>query len=354
MRYPARMSEVLALIVAALGAFVLGLGLTRLVMALGFRDAPTEARKIQTHPVPTAGGLGFAAAALVAAFLVSAFVQWRAGPGAGVALGALPFLVLGFVDDRLRLDSMTKLIAMSAFSLAVVLLSGVAPDRMIPAPGAVWLPPTAIAALGSVLWLIVVINAVNFMDGANGLSMGMGAIAALGLSVVAALAGLWDAATLAIALAGALGGFLVWNVPGRLFAGDAGALFTGAILASLSLLIVRARPDWLFVPPIILAPWLVDVVLTVIWRASNGKQIFTAHRDHVYQIAMKAGLKHWQVSAIHAVWAANATALGIVAALAGSWVPLLVFLALYAASAGVQMRVRKSGEKRGLVGKDVA
>jgi UDP-N-acetylmuramyl pentapeptide phosphotransferase/UDP-N-acetylglucosamine-1-phosphate transferase len=348
------MSDITGLVAAALVALVLSVLLTRVVMTLGLTDAPTEARKIQTHPVPTSGGLGFAPAALLAAFLVSAFVLWRAGSSvlAG-ALGALPFLVLGFLDDRLRLDSMTKLIAMVIFSLALV-LAGVSVEFVIPAPGAVWPMPVAIAALGSVLWLVVVINAVNFMDGANGLSMGMGAIASLGLAVVAAMGGMWDVATLLIALSGALAGFLVWNVPGRLFAGDAGALFTGAILAGASLLIVKGRPDWLLVPPTILAPWLVDVLLTLIWRGAKGKPIFSAHRDHVYQIAMKAGLKHSQVSAIHAVWATNAAALGVMAALVGGWAPLAVFTALVVVSGVVHTRVRKSGEKRGLVGKDVA
>lgn len=348
------MNNTLALAVAAFGALVLSFFLTRIVITLGLTDAPTEARKFQAHPVPTSGGLGFAPAALMAAFIVSAFVGWRAGSAVlAAAVGALPFLVLGSIDDRLRLDSMTKLIAMAVFALVLV-LTGVSVELLIPAPGAVWPLPVAIAALGSVLWLVVVTNAVNFMDGANGLSMGMGAIASLGLAVISAMGGIWDVATLLIAVSGALAGFLVWNVPGRLYAGDAGALFTGAILAGASLLIVKARPDWVLVPPIVLAPWLVDVLLTIIWRGAKGKPIFSAHRDHVYQIAMKAGLKHSQVSAIHAVWAANAAALGVMAALVGGWAPLAVFVALIAVSSIVQQRVRRSGEKRGLVGKDVA
>jgi UDP-N-acetylmuramyl pentapeptide phosphotransferase/UDP-N-acetylglucosamine-1-phosphate transferase len=348
------MSDIPALIAVALLALVLSVLLSRAVMTLGLKDAPTEARKIQTQPVPTSGGLGFAPAALMAAFIISAFVLWRAGPSVlAAALGSLPFLALGFLDDRLRLDSMTKLIAMVVFSLGLV-LAGVSVELVIPAPGAVWPLPVAIAALGSVLWLVVVINAVNFMDGANGLSMGMGAIASLGLGVVAAMGGMWDVATLMIALSGALAGFLVWNVPGRLFAGDAGALFTGALLAGASLLIVKGRPDWLLAPPTILSPWLVDVLMTIVWRGAKGKAIFSAHRDHVYQIAMKAGLKHSQVSAIHAVWAANAAALGVMAALVRGWAPLAVFVALTVVSSIVHIRVRKSGEKRGLVGKDVA
>jgi len=257
--------------------------------------------------------------------------------------------VLGLADDRFELRARIKLVAMLAICLAMAAW-GVRADIIEPWPGVAWELPVALSAAGSILWLVVVMNAVNFMDGANGLAMSMGAISALGLLVCGVVAEAPDAAVLAAALAGGLGGFLVWNLSGRLFAGDAGALFVGAMLAGLSLLIVRLRPDWLFVPPILLMPFLSDVLLTIAWRARHGKRLFSAHRDHAYQIAMKAGLKHWQIAAIHAVWTLNAAAMGVVATIAGGYVPLLVFLALLAASAWVHVRVRRSGVKAGLVG----
>jgi UDP-N-acetylmuramyl pentapeptide phosphotransferase/UDP-N-acetylglucosamine-1-phosphate transferase len=344
------------IIAAAFGAFVLGFLLCRLVMALGVKDAPSEARKaaVQKHAVPTAGGVGVAIAALLAAFVVSGFVDWRAAPGTlSAAQGALPFLVLGFVDDRMRLDSMTKLGLMLLFALVLV-LTGVSAELVAFAPGFSLPLPTLVAAFGSMIWIILVVNAVNFMDGANGLSMGMAAIAAAGLAILAAMAGLWDVATLALALAGALGGFLIWNVRGRLFVGDAGALFVGALLASVSLLVVRARPDWVLTPPTVLAPYLVDVILTVLWRARQGKPLFSAHRDHAYQIAMKAGLKHWQVAAIHAVWAVNAAGLGVMAVVVGGWAPLAVFVALILVSSWIHLRIRRMGERNNLVGANIA
>ena len=69
-----------------------------------------------------------------------------------------------------------------------------------------------------------------------------------------------------------------------------GALFVGAALAGLGLELVRQRPDLLLVPPILLLPFLSDVLLTIAWRARHGKKLFVAHRDHSYQIALKAGL----------------------------------------------------------------
>ena len=188
--------------------------------------------------------------------------------------------------------------------------------------------PLAVAITGSVLWLVVVINAVNFMDGANGLAMGMAAIAALGFAICAGFIGAWTLALLSISVAGALAGFLVWNIPGKLFVGDAGAYFTGAILGGLSLEFVRQRPDLLFVPPMLLLPFLSDVLMTLAWRSMHGKKLFVAHRDHTYQIAMKAGLRHWQVALVHAFWALNAAVVGVASTILGGHMPAIAFGAL--------------------------
>ncbi len=166
------------------------------------------------------------------------------------------------------------------------------------------------------------------------------------------IAGEWDIAIMCFALTGALAGFLVWNIPGRLFAGDAGALFTGAMLGALSLLLVQARPDWVWLPPLLLLPILADVLLTLMWRARHRKPLFSAHRDHAYQIALKAGLKHWQVAAIHAVAAVNALAIAVISAIVGGYFPALGFLGMLGASIWVHFKVRRSGVRAGHVGAD--
>lgn len=341
------------LLASSLSAALLGLLLCALVMRLGLKDAPTEARKIQAVPVPTAGGLGFAVAALAAAAGAAVLSGLPISPVTlAVAGGALAAMTLGLADDRWTLPARSKLAAMLAICIAMAAL-GVRADVLAPWPGAMLALPVIVGAAGSMLWLVVVINAVNFMDGANGLAMGMSAIASIGLAVCASVAGAMDVALLAGAFASALAGFLVWNIPGRLFAGDAGALFSGAVLGGLSLLLVKLRPDWLLVPPILLLPFLTDVLLTLLWRAQRGKPLFTAHRDHAYQIAMKAGLKHWQVAAVHAVWSVNAAGIAVMAAIMGGHAPLVAFLGLLVASCWVHLRVRKSGETAGLVGANV-
>ena len=135
--------------------------------------------------------------------------------------------------------------------------------------------------------------------------------------------------------------------------GDTGALFAGALLGGLSLELVRIRPDLLFVPPILLMPYLSDVLLTLIWRARHGKKLFEAHRDHVYQIALKAGLRHWQVAAVHAFLAFNSAVFAVIAALVAGPVPPIAFLVLLALSVWLHIWVRRLGVKAGLVGANI-
>lgn len=345
-------------IIRILLGFVLAVGpsivLCRIVMSLGVVDAPTEARKTQAKPVPTLGGI---AVALSVGLAISVDNELMAGEFDPLLFviggGALGALLVGMVDDILGLRAIIKLVALTAISLGVAWF-GLWPDVIAPWPGLELPLPVWLAIAGAALWLVVVMNAVNFMDGANGLAMGMAAIAAAGYCVVGAILGMWDVAVTAGALTGGLCGFLVWNGSGRLFAGDAGALSVGAVLAGLGLEIVRVRPDLLLVPPMLLLPYLSDVLLTLAWRARHGKKLFAAHRDHAYQIALKAGLKHRQVSSVHAVWALNAAIVAILSALLARQIPIILFVLLLLVSTWLHLKIRRAGVANGLVGKEIA
>ncbi|MEZ5939031.1 MAG: MraY family glycosyltransferase [Hyphomonadaceae bacterium] len=346
--------ELLGVLAAFALAGGLSVALCRLMMSAGVVDAPSEPRKVQTHTVPTSGGTGFGLAALGAFLLCASMFDIAVETPAYIAAGgAMAVLLVGLLDDVADLAPKAKFLLMLAAAAAMATF-GVRTDHVTLWPGESWALLPVAGSLGAVMWFLLVLNAVNFMDGANGLAMGMGAIASLALGACAAFAGRWDLALIALALCGALAGFLVWNVPGKLFAGDAGALFCGALLAGVSLLLVKERPDWLFIPPLILAPFLTDVLLTLVWRIRMGKPFHQPHRDHTYQIAIKARLSHVQVAGIHAVWALNAAAIGTVAAITSSYVPVLAFVAVYLVSAWVHIRVRISGVRAGLVGREIA
>jgi UDP-N-acetylmuramyl pentapeptide phosphotransferase/UDP-N-acetylglucosamine-1-phosphate transferase len=348
------MAEPLRILLAFVLAAAPSLLLCRVVMSMRIMDAPTEARKIQPRAVPTSGGVAVAISTALAVVSITELTDWNLDAVIMVTgAGAVAALLIGLADDILNLRAVVKLLLLVAAVVAVTAF-GARADVLAPWPGAVVELPLALAIAGSMLWLIVVVNAVNFMDGANGLAMGMAAIAALGLSVCGAVAGAWSIALLAGALAGALAGFLVWNVPGKLFVGDAGAYFAGTVLGGLGLELVRVRPDLLFVPPMLLLPFLSDVLLTLAWRSKHGKKLFVAHRDHAYQIAMKANLKHWQVAMIHAVWAVNAAVLAVMSTMLGKQTPVIAFVLLLAVSTWVHWKVRRSGVQAGLVGADIA
>lgn len=347
------MNEPVRILLAFVLAAIPSLILCRVVMALKVMDAPTEARKIQKAPVPSAGGLGIAAATALSILAISAFTGWPLNEAVLIAsAGGLAAMALGLADDTLHIPAVARLILMLAIALAIT-AAGMRTDTIEFWPGLGVELPVVLGVAGSMLWLVVVINAVNFMDGANGVSMGMAAVAAAGLAISAGFIGAWNVALLSGALSGAIAGFLVWNVAGRLFVGDTGALGVGAILGALSLELVRLRPDLILLPPILLMPFLSDVLLTLAWRAKHKKSFFTAHRDHAYQIAMKAGLKHWQIAAIHAVWALNAAVIGIVAAITGGQVATIAFIVLLAISIWIHWWIRRSGVRAGLVGANI-
>ena len=347
------MAEPIRILLAFLLAALPSLVLCRVMMSVRIMDAPTEARKIQPHAVPTSGGVAVAIAAWLAVVAMTELTDWNLDAVLFVVGGGgIAALLVGLADDILNLRALVKLLLLVAVTAAIAGF-GVRADVLAPWPGASFALPLAIAIAGSMAWLLVVLNAVNFMDGANGVAMGMAAIAALGLAICGAIVGAWTLALLAGALAGALAGFLVWNLPGKLFVGDAGAFFAAAILGGLGLELVRQRPDLLFVPPMLLLPFLSDVLLTLAWRARHGKKLFAAHRDHTYQIAMKAGLKHWQVALVHAVWAGNAAVFAVIATMLGREAPAVAFLLLLLVSTWIHWRVRRSGVSAGLVGANI-
>jgi len=209
--------------------------LCRLVMAFAPKDAPDGGRKTQSFAVPTSGGLAIAAAILI---------SW---------LGLLTL----------------------------------APDIALPVADAYFPIATWLGIGGTALWFFVFMNATNFMDGSNGLAMGTLAIMVGGVSIH--LYGhdqFQDLSVLGILMVAAILGFLFWNLQGKLYAGDAGSLFGGAVFASLG--IYAAQDGNIWFPATLALPFLVDVFMTLIWRAQRGHNLLTPHRHHAYQLFIRA------------------------------------------------------------------
>lgn len=269
-------------LVDLLVAASLSMCLCGLSSRLGVRDAPDGRRKLQVRPVATAGGLGVAATLLVG-LAVTAHRGEATHLMALALVPALAALLVGLADDARGLSARPKLVLLAVVAAAAAVL-GVHVGSPSQAP-----VPVALVLGGSALWLFVMMNAVNFIDGANGLAMGCALVQVLALSGLGLPVG-W--------FAPALAGFLVWNLSGRLYAGDTGALFVGGLLAGLGALGVREGLFTVWIPPLLALPVLADVFLTLAWRAWRGAQLLEAHREHAYQLLIRAGWSHLTVSAL--------------------------------------------------------
>lgn len=294
---------------ALLAAFVLALGLCWLVIRLGVKDAPDGARKDQPRPVATLGGLAIAGAHLLVALLLMELqppprLTWGNGrwaPGSIASywpfIPAMGVLLIGMLDDLRPVPASVRLIGLAAICLATCAVAVRLGYFDLPdLPG--WMLAGLVA--GGALYMFVLLNATNFMDGSNGLAMGCAAI------MLAVLA--WLVALPVWILVAAIAGFLVFNIAGVLYAGDGGALYAGFCIAALGLLgTSRAYSIW--IPPLIALPFLTDVFMTLIWRARRGQNLMQAHRDHAYQLFLRAGWGHLQVAALW--WAMTAACGGL-------------------------------------------
>jgi len=333
------------LLVAGLAALAVAAAATRAAIASGPADAP-KSRGLHHRTTPSGGGaailLGFGAGALVFA-LQTRFVG---GPAAAAAIVLSVLMgLLGAADDVLDLPARFKLLTQSGLALAFCIASARV-ERLSTPLGALTLGPV-VGVVGSTLWIIVVSNAVNFMDGANGLAPGAVVLALAGLGLAGVQHGAVAAGSLALIGAAAGLGFLPWNLPGgRIFQGDAGALFSSTLFAALALVACGPTGEGavsVWFGPTALLPLLTDVFLTLLARARRGARLLDAHREHLFQRWLLAK------SATHAalslrVWGMTglSTGLALVIEAAPVWSRSLLFAAGLAASVWAWRRIDRS------------
>ena len=291
-------------IAGAVIAFVVGVLATRIAEIVARRrallDVPNE-RSSHLVPTPRIGGLGIIAGTLVG----WGFIQGPSDPtGLVIVAASLVLAAVGLLDDLRHTSVATKYLAQLGTAAVAAVAIGPRLDIEVASFG-VTLDGIPAIVLATV-WLTAIINAFNFMDGIDGLIGSVGAITGMvGLGLVVP-----EAQPLLIAVAAACVGFLVWNqAPASIFMGDVGSQFLGLVVGAG--LLRQGSGTVALVPIVILvAPLLLDTSITLIRRAREGKNLFAAHREHLYQRLVTAGRSHREVAAGYAV----ATALaGLVA-----------------------------------------
>ncbi len=285
-------------------AFFASLAVAGFMCAAGLGDA-SDGRSAHNGIVPTSGGVGFIASfGLALCGLALLFPNLALSRGFAPVM-ALVFAVglLGLVDDVLTLGPKLKFGIMLVICGAAVSSIG-APESLPFLNAPIKLAPV-VGFVGAMLWIFVVMNAVNFMDGANGM---------MSLSLVIANfalfgAGLIGGSPTTLLLSGlsmmAILGFLPYNLrqKARVFSGDVGSLSLAFIFAVTVLFLVAETPDKTLhlIGPVLILPILADVLLTLIRRVRNRENILQSHNTHLYQRIIQSGRSHLAVSGFYAL-----------------------------------------------------
>lgn len=293
-----------------------------LAMRLGLVDTPDGERKIHDRPVPTTGGLAVFLALFLALGLVGALpASWLGRLGFDATqyqwllLAATVIVTVGVLDDCGYLRGRHKLLGQIG-AIGVVLASGTV-VREVHVFG--WTMELGLLAMPfTAFWLLGAINSLNLIDGMDGLLTSMGLILALAIAAMALIGGQMATACVAVALAGALLGFLRFNFPpASVFLGDSGSMLIGLVIGVLAIRSSLKGPATvaLTAPIAILAIPIFDTAAAITRRKLTGRSIYTTDRGHLHHCLLGRGLTSRRVLlCITAV--CSTTALGALASLA--------------------------------------
>jgi UDP-GlcNAc:undecaprenyl-phosphate GlcNAc-1-phosphate transferase len=346
------MTDPMLLPILGLGAvsfvisFIGTMVMIRVAPGIGFVDRPGT-RKIHSNPKPLGGGVAIFVAFVAPLVLMLGAVHlhllpldrpnWTNYAGGVVKqtplaltliFGLIVIHCMGLLDDRKALGPYVKLVVQLAVALMIV---APFPDvRALTALG------TAPSILLTVLWITAITNAFNFLDNMDGLSSGVAAVCTTAFLITAILIQQWFvAATLALLL-GALLGFLCWNFPpAKIFMGDSGSLVIGFVLGAMTIRTTylpkgeNLGAGWysVFVPVIVLALPLYDLIVVSIIRIARGKSPFVGDTNHFSHRLVARGMsRRTAVLCLYLITAATAVAAIVLPHLRSQFLAILIFV----------------------------
>ena len=291
---------VLAWLVAGLTSFLCTPLAKRLAEKIGAIDVPKDARRMHKKPIPRLGGfaifLGFFISTMVFTFN---FINLKLY---GVLLGAMVIVALGMADDVLALKAKYKFVVQMV-AVVIPVACGVRiewfPNFFGDTP---YIPlPLWWSVAVSIIWLLAILNAVNIIDGLDGLACGVSTIMTISCTAILILLQSPQVAIIAAALAGACMGFLPYNVnPAKMFMGDTGAMFIGYSLACLSIIgLFKAYAIVAFFVPVLLylLP-IFDLLFAAVRRVLTGHSPMQADKSHLHHKLIAIGFSQKQAVAI--------------------------------------------------------
>ncbi len=324
--------QVLTVLVAVVAAAVISFVLTPLVKALairfGFVDIPKDERRMHQKPIPTIGGVAIFTAFLLV-FLIMCDLNQEL---LGMLLGSLIIVIMGIIDDKYDLDAKLKFV-IQIIAAAIPVSMGCQIEFICNPIG---IGPTYIG-LGllsvpiTVIWIVAITNAVNFIDGLDGLSVGVCGISALSMGIIALAMGQSTEGLILGILLGACLGFLPYNFnPAQIFMGDTGATFLGFMLSCMSIsgLFKLYAVISFAVPLLVLGVPLFDICFAFIRRLWHHVSPMHADRSHIHHRLIDSGFNQRQSVMILYSAASLMGILAVVFAASGIGKTLMVLLAV--------------------------
>ncbi len=313
----------------------------KLAFLIGATDRPSQ-RKVHQFVMPRLGGL-----AIYLSFLLGIFIMKPLSPNSyAILLGSAIMVLIGFFDDLFELSARLKLMGQLAAAVSVVLLGDVQVMFLN-------LPFGARVEFGyfsipfTIFWIIGITNAINLIDGLDGLAAGVSSIALITISGMAILmSNIYVVMVSSILLASTLG-FLIYNFhPAKIFMGDTGALFLGFMISVLSLLGYKNVTFISFiVPVIILGVPISDTFFAILRRVINKKPLSAPDKSHLHHCMLRLGFTHRQTVLIIYAMAAFFGLAAVIYSQAKLWGSFLLI--------GVLILIMEFiAEKVGLIGKD--
>jgi UDP-GlcNAc:undecaprenyl-phosphate GlcNAc-1-phosphate transferase len=351
---------VLAFVVAGAIAAVLTPLAARLARMIGAVDAPRE-RGLAARETPLLGGLAILAAVLIcAAIWMPHSIRLPLTPHSGGATshvstlglmaGAVLIALVGALDDVFDLPPVVKLLGQVTAAIIAVKAGAVVTDVTIPFVGALQFPNAG--GTLTVIWLVALMNVINFSDGVDGLAAGLTAIDGIAFTVIAFSLHVSGAAVLAALTAGAALGFLVHNFhPASVFMGDAGANLLGYLLGVVAVVgtLKTNAVVALLVPFVILAVPVLDTAFVVAKRLKYGRKPWSADANHFHHRMARIGFSQRKTVAYLYTWSALLALLAVALRVlpihphnthySKAWFAVLIVLALVALAFSIYLVV---------------
>lgn len=284
----------LQLILAFIASFLTVVVVTPYVIKLAFKFGVTDQpnnRKVHDKAMPYLGGLAIFLGVASGYFTSGIFSEEITG----ITVSGILILILGLLDDKYDISPLLKLIGQIIAALIVVKTGLTIEILNIPFVGefdlGIWAYPI------TVFWIVAITNAINLIDGLDGLAAGISSIVISTIAIMAAINGNFMILTISVIVLGSTFGFLFFNFhPAKIFMGDAGALFLGYCIAILSLLgLYKSVTLFSFIVPIIIIGVPVfDTTFAIIRRIANKKPISSPDKGHLHHRLLMLGLSHKQ------------------------------------------------------------